>query len=237
MILNEIKIFQLLKGNYIRLFSTSKFFISRKAIIKKSKIYIYPGASLHIGENCKIENAEIFVEKGCSFYLDDYSILGSKNQKTYIVINSGSVSIGDHSKISLKRIWIRFRGKLEIGRFTNINEGSEIRCDEFIKIGSYNMISYNVKIWDTNTHSILRINERRKTTMKRFPYFGFEDMKPKTDSVEIGDDCWIGENATIMKGTNIGNESIIGYGTFISGKKIPPRSRVLNEIKLRIDSL
>ena len=55
--------------------------------------------------------------------------------------------------------------------------------------------------------------------------------------VKIGDDCWIGESCVILKGTTIGNECVLGYGTFVVGKNVPDKSRVINERCLRIDSL
>jgi maltose O-acetyltransferase len=161
---------------------------------------------------------------------------GGKN-KVVITIDNGEVKIADHTKISCKRIWIRFGGNLTIDRYTNINSGSEIRCDEAIDIGSFNQISYNVCIWDTNTHTILTPEERRKVTMEKYPYFGYESTRPQTAKISIGNDCWIGEDATIFKGTIIGDGSVIGYGTLVANKNIPANSRVVNRRELSIDNL
>lgn len=235
--LGEIKYTELLKGNYLRFFKNAEIDIAKNVKFKNVRIYVYSGASLKIQSNCKIENASIFVEKG-SLELGEFSsIHGNENEKVSIILNDGEMKLGHHSKLSSRRVWIRFGGRLAIGSYTNLNSGGEIRCDDEIKIGSYNQISYNVKIWDTNTHNILAKEERRRVAESKFPYFGYEFSRPATASVEIGDDCWIGENSTIFKGAKIGNECIIGYDTFISGKFIPNRTRVINERSLRIDSL
>lgn len=234
MILNQLKYKYIKNKSIVRCFSGGKLNISKSVRISKSIISAYNGSNIEIGQNCIIENAEIYVENG-SIKIDDFTIIrGTKNEKVIIIINNGQVTIKDHSGIFCKKIWVRFGGMLDIGRYTNINAGSEIRCDEKVSIGSYNQISYNIKIWDTNTHTILEPQERRKIAEKYFPYFGYEKERPKTAPVEIGDDCWIGENSAVFKGTTIGNESIVGYNTFITGKNIPPKSRVINERILKI---
>lgn len=234
MILNELKYKYLFSNNLIRFFRGSECRISSKAEIKNSKIIISSGANLVIGDFVLIENVEIYVEKG-SLIIDEFSILqsDSKDNKVKIIINDGNVIIGNHSKISCNRIWVRFGGKLEIGNYTNINKGSEIRCDEHISIGSFNQISYNVKIWDTNTHSIIAKDERRKIAEKYFPYFGFEEKRPITKPIVIGDDCWIGENAAILKGTSLGDGSIVGFNTIITGQNIIENSTVVQDVKLK----
>ena len=52
--------------------------------------------------------------------------------------------------------------------------------------------------------------------------------------VVIEDDCWIGSNATILKGVRIGRGSVIGAGAIVS-KDIPPYSIYTGvpEVKIR----
>lgn len=221
--------FRLNGRNYVRSIGSGLIKIDGHAKLKKNKIYVYPEASIEIEENCILSNCSISVSTG-SCIIGHNTILEGVN----CIIENGTLKIDHHSRLSCRRIWIRFGGFLSIGKFTNINSGSEIRCDEKVTIGSFNQISYNVRIWDTNTHSILSKDERRNITIEKFPYFGFEKSKPKTLPVSIGDDCWIGENSTILKGTRIGNEVIVGYGTLISNKAIPDGSKVFTPSKLEI---
>lgn len=234
MFFTEFKYEYLFSKTLIRTFNGSRCDISTHANIRNSKIVVSSGAKLSIGNHVLIENVEIYVEKG-SFLIQDHSILQSdlKNNKLKIIINDGDVIIGHHSKISCYRIWVRFGGRLEVGNYTNVNKGSEIRCDENIIIGSYNQISYNVKIWDTNTHNILEKEQRRRIAEDYFPYFGYEKGKPKTQSVKIGDDCWIGENAAILKGTSLGDGSIVGFNTILAGENISPNNVVVQDIILK----
>ena len=222
-----------LSRTVFRVFDGAEVIVSSHKI-SRSKLVVNSGATLVIGSNVVIKDAEIYVEKG-SLIINDYSIISGENRNNYakIIVNNGNVVIGHHSKISCNRIWVRFGGNLSLGNYTNINWGSEIRCDERIEIGSYNQISYRVKVWDTNTHSILGKEERRKIAEKYYPYFGYEEAKPMTAPTSIGDDCWIGEGVSILKGTQIGCGSIIGFGTIVSGQLIPPNGRIVQEIKLR----
>ncbi len=49
--------------------------------------------------------------------------------------------------------------------------------------------------------------------------------KSISSPVVIGDQCFIGFNATILKGITIGNEAIVGAGAIVT-KDVPPRSVV-----------
>ena len=95
-------------------------------------------------------------------------------------------------------------------------------------------ISYNVNIWDTNTHNVYPSGKRREIAEKYWPYFGKEIERPKTRPIHIGDDCWIGENTSILKGTNLSNNVIVGFGTVLTGVKVEEGKTVMNKVELRI---
>ena len=103
-----------------------------------------------------------------------------------------------------------------------------IRCDENVTVGDFVGISYNVKIWDTNTHEFEQIEQRRERWKKLYLKRDVSE-KPRTSPVHISSDTWIGENVAILKGTTIGERCIVGFGTLISGKSIPDRTTVLNK--------
>lgn len=91
-----------------------------------------------------------------------------------------------------------------------------------------------MNIWDTNTHNILPKEDRRIIAEKYFPYYGYELSCPQTKPVKIGDDCWIGQNASILKGTIIENEVIVGYQCLLVDKVIQQRSTVVSKSILDI---
>lgn len=243
--------------SYVRTLPGGALNIASNASISKSHIVVGAEAMLEIGPGVSINNASIFIKRG-RVRIEDDAIIGSKNSKVSIYIEDGDCMINSHaivgdsrydsaikiekgdfnlggySKFAGSLIWIRFGGGLKIGEYTNINHGTEIRCDKIVKIGSFCQISYNIRIWDTNTHEILSKEERRKRTIDYFPTYGKELSRPQTKPVIIGDDCWIGENCSILKGSEIGNECILGYHTFISGKKIPSGKTVYNSSEIII---
>ena len=51
--------------------------------------------------------------------------------------------------------------------------------------------------------------------------------------ITIEDNCWIGANATILRGTHIGEGCVIGAGTVVKGE-IPPHSIVTSNREMVI---
>ncbi len=250
--LKEIRFIPLLRGNKIRVTSGGELKVSKGADVSSSTIIVGTCGQLSIEDGVKVKNAVIHInsgkcviKKGCrirssekniyiglrqgKIVLDEHAIIGCDTTRTSIEIDNGEVLLADHSKIEGARLWVRFGGKLEIGRYTNINKNSEIRSDESVIIGSYCQISYNVRIWDTNTHEILPWEERRRRTEDYYPTYGKELMKPKTRPVHIGDDCWIGEYSAILKGSNVGKRAIVGFHTLVLGEDIPEDSTVVTK--------
>ena len=215
-----------------RTFKGANCSIGEDCDIRRSKILVSCGANLRIGNNVVIQNAEIYVEKG-SLILEDFCIIGDPYTQIKIIINDGHVALQHHCKLSCNRVWVRFGGLLTVGSYTNVNRGGEIRCDDNIAIGDYNQISYNVKIWDTNTHNMLIKEKRREVAERYFPYFGYEESRPDTSPVVIGNDCWIGESSAILKGSSIGNNVIVGFRTTIAGKSIDDSNIVVQDLKIK----
>lgn len=233
MILTELKWSLLLRYTYFRVCAGATAKIGKNVTIRNSRIIVTSGSIIEIGDNVCIENTDISVDGG-KCVIADYSLIGNTEGRPLLNIEKGEIHIGHHSKISAKRFWVRFGGTVRVGNYTNINGGSEVRCDESVSIGSYNQISYNVNIWDTNTHNILPFQERRAVAEKYFPYFGKETTRPFTAPVVIGNDCWLGQNATILKGSILGDGVIVGYNSTIPGKIIPANATVVTDVTLKI---
>lgn len=50
-----------------------------------------------------------------------------------------------------------------------------------------------------------------------------DDFIPSSGRVKIGNNVWFGENCTVLKGVNIGDNCVIGYGSVVT-KNIPSNS-------------
>lgn len=233
--LKETRFKYLFSHSNVRISSDSMVEIGHNVSINNSQIYICNKSKLIIADGTKINNAIIYCNNGSIFFGKQNVISGiSNSNKLNITIDSGHLSCAHRVKLALSRLWIRFGGQCQIGEYTNINHDTEIRADESITIGSYCQISYNIKIWDTNTHNILSPEKRKDIAMKYWPFYGFEESRPTTKPIIIGDLCWIGERSSIFKGTKLGNNVIVGYDTLISDKVIPNDAKVVTEKQLRI---
>ncbi|MGG6491854.1 UNVERIFIED_CONTAM: acyltransferase [Bacteroidetes bacterium 56_B9] len=119
-------------------------------------------------------------------------------------------------------IAVQNQGNITVGDYTTIRYDSVLGCVEKIRIGSYVIISNNVHIYDNNNHPTAP--EIRKEMCKNGFYgdawrWSHSVHKP----VIVGDNVWIGERATILKGVTIGEGSIIGCDSVVT-HDVPPYS-------------
>ena len=109
----------------------------------------------------------------------------------------------------------------KIGDYTLLN-GALVMAEERIEIGSYCLISWNVGIADSDFHPLAPA-ERLVDAKALAPFLEGRPPRPKlkTAPVIIGDNVWIGMNATILKGTVVGENSVIAAGSVVT-KSVPP---------------
>lgn len=100
----------------------------------------------------------------------------------------------------------RYGGKIEIGKKCGIS-GSTIYAWKSIKIGDNTRIGANCKIVDNDFHPI-GLEHRHKGLNKEYT---------KRSAIEIGNDCFIGMNSIILKGTKLGSNVIVGAGSVVHG--------------------
>ena len=84
------------------------------------------------------------------------------------------------------------------------NNDCSLNANNSIEIGEGTLYGENVKIYDHNH----RFNQQKEIKQQ-----GYSNGR-----VVIGQRCWIGSNVIILKGTEIGNNCVIGAGCVISGK-------------------
>lgn len=95
-------------------------------------------------------------------------------------------------------------GSVEIGNRVFFNNGCSLNSLERISIGDDCVFGENVKIYDHN-----HIYQDAKIPIASQ---GFTTKK-----VQIGKNCWIGSNVTIIQGTTIGNHCVIGANCLVFG--------------------
>ncbi len=100
----------------------------------------------------------------------------------------------------------RYGGKIEIGENCGIS-GSTIYAWDSIRIGNYTRVGANCKIIDNDFHPV-ELEYRHKALNEEYA---------RRAPIEIGDDCFIGMNSIILKGTKLGNNVIVGAGSVVHG--------------------
>lgn len=212
-------------SNYFSISEKSNYQVGEDSQVINCKIILENDAQLVIGKNVVIDNYSIRIVKGVFTIGDNTQLIGVKNTNSNSVfIDNGNLAISNNCIIQ-SEFCIRYGGICKVDCYTGIMYGTEIRCDEQLSIGKYNMISYECMIYDTNTHCTYTSEKRRKMTLKNFPYIGLEIEKPDTKAVIIGDDCWLGKRSVILKGVHVGSNSTVATNAVVT-KSCPAESLV-----------
>jgi acetyltransferase-like isoleucine patch superfamily enzyme len=91
---------------------------------------------------------------------------------------------------------------IEIGDGVQINNNAFIKSDgPGIRIGARSLLGSEVTIYDSDFHD-LRPERRR-------------DGRPRMAPVELGEDVFVGDRVTILKGVSVGAHSVIGAGSVV----------------------
>ena len=100
---------------------------------------------------------------------------------------------------------------MSIGEQTTIEDAQFFVAEDgmSITIGKDCMLSDRIKVYTTDGHSIIDVN-----LGERINHAG---------KVVIGDHVWIGSDVKILKGVEIGRDSVIASGAVVTGS-IPPNS-------------
>lgn len=144
------------------------------------------------------------------------------NGRIYLKLSSNkNISIGKNfycnsgpayciNSSAYTKIIVKPNARLEIGENTGISS-TVISCSNHIHIGNGVNIGFGSVIMDSNFHStnpVLRGNREEK------------ENDIRTCPVIIGDNVFIGAHSLILKGVEIGNNSIIAAGSVVT-KSIP----------------
>lgn len=135
--------------------------------------------------------------------------------------SGGGIIIGNNSRIGCSEIGYHcgmpfFTTLLSDGKGSRISigdncriNGAYIHAEKNISIGDNCVIASGVNIIDSNGHIV---NSLDRTSGRDVP-----------QDVIIGNNVWICMNATILKGSVVGDNSIISAGSIVHGV-IPPNS-------------
>lgn len=161
----------------------------------------------------KLSIMKLFHGKNLKFY---YIERFSPNVKIHL--NYGKLFLGEKiSCHSNSMIGVNNGGIIKIKDKVKINYNCIIACHESIEIDEGTEIGPNVCIYDHD-------HDYRQ---------GLKNCFFKTSPVKIGKNCWIGANSIVLKGSNIGDNTVIAAGTVVRGL-VPSDSVVYNKKELII---
>ena len=106
--------------------------------------------------------------------------------------------------------------KISIGNNVGMS-GVTIYARKEITIGDNTCIGGNTKILDNDFHPI-EADKRNELLLGSAPEGGQKADWIGTRPVHIGKDCFIGCNALILKGTELGDGCVVGAGAVVAGK-------------------
>lgn len=148
------------------------------------------------GKNLKLFGVPvIFRKKGSSLTIGDNCTIKSSFLSNLVGLSQRTIIVTRTAD-----------AKIEIGNNVGIS-GATIYARKGIAIGDNTMIGGNVKILDNDFHP-LEVEARNSDDIEKIG----------TKEIVIGKDCFIGCNALILKGTRIGDGSVVGAGSVVSGE-------------------
>jgi acetyltransferase-like isoleucine patch superfamily enzyme len=125
------------------------------------------------------------------------------------------IEIGKHTQIEGELLVFAHGGKISVGDWCFIGEGSRIWSGSSIHIGNRVLISHNVNIFDNLTHPI--DPKQRHLHFRRILEIGHPtDIELGDQPVVIEDDAWIGASASILRGVRIGHGAVVGAGAVVT---------------------
>ena len=148
---------------------------------------------VQIGKNCKFFGFPLVsLGRNSKIKINDNVVLCSDSRFTALGVNHPVILRASDNAL------------LEVGKDTGIS-GATIFANKKIIIGKYCLIGADVKIFDTNFHSIKKENRR----------YNKKESDILSKEVIIGDNCFIGTNVIILKGCKIKKDTVIPAGSII----------------------
>ncbi len=140
------------------------------------------------------------------------------------IINIGNESalirIGASTIIEGSLLTFAHGGRITVGEWCYVGEGSRIWSAGQIDIGNRVMISHNVNIFDNLTHPVdpfSRHQHFRAIATAGHPIRIDLGERP----VRIDDDAWIAAGAMVLRGVSVGKAAIVGAGAVVT-HDVPP---------------
>jgi acetyltransferase-like isoleucine patch superfamily enzyme len=129
--------------------------------------------------------------------------------------DSDCITIGPNSIIRGELVTFAHGGKIKIGSWCYIGEGSRIWSGSSVSIGDRVLIAHSVNVFDNLTHPI-NPEERHRQIQAIFTRGHPREIDLDDQPVRIEDDAWIGAASFVMRGVRIGARAIVAAGSVVT---------------------
>lgn len=156
-----------------------------------------------VGNGTQIHRTVIYnkpskISIGCKCEIRQGTILDARSNCNI------SIKIGDGTRIKDYVALMTYGGKIEIGKNVLIGRLSTLFGHGNISIGENSMLSPHTMV----------VSSEHLAYLSEVP---FQHQGFTREPVFIGNNVWIGANTTILSGTTIHNDVVIGAGSIVSG--------------------
>ncbi len=156
---------------------------------------------------------------------EDSLITGPKAFARFRSTREPALVIGRACTLDGVHFAINPEGQVSIGEACAFY-GSVLLCELEIRIGHHVYLGWNATLSDSDFHPT-EVAERHEDVLACSPLGdGLARRAYPSRPIVIGNDVYIGHNATVLKGVTIGDGAFIEPGAMVS-KDVPPRARVL----------
>jgi maltose O-acetyltransferase len=121
-----------------------------------------------------------------------------------------AINLGEHTWIAGELLVFPHAGSIRVGNYCYVGDGARIWAAEAVTIGDRVFIAHGVNIHDNDAHSLSA--EERHRHFRELVMSGRRSFVENLQvaRIAIGDDAWIGFNATVLKGVTIGEGAVVG---------------------------
>lgn len=152
--------------------------------------------------------------------LGSHSSISSEGRVYNIGLKSNQILVGSYCRIEGILLVFAHGGRIAIGDWCFVGQGSRIWSSSSITIGNRVLISHNCNVMDSLTHPFDPV-ERHAHFCEILTRGHPKVINLSEDPICIEDDVWIGANVTILKGVRIGRAAIVGAGSVVTKDILP----------------
>jgi acetyltransferase-like isoleucine patch superfamily enzyme len=138
--------------------------------------------------------------------------------------DSKRIVIGANSHIRGELMLFGHGGRISIGEWCYVGDGTRIWSASSITVGNRVLISHSANIFDNLTHPISAA-ARHEQVRQIFKHGHPREIALDESPVRICDDAWIGAGAMVMRGVTVGQGGIVAAGAVVT-KDVPAFSVV-----------